>query len=108
MAQPTALPQATIKGGYGRLANFMAWYPRLTIFRRFHSLNLLNLMMLQAELSLLEESIKADFTEDNTSGEAERVEASIDFEKLKALGDNDLRVKTMRELTCKLAEYSMI
>lgn len=53
--------------GYQRLADLMELYPAGGIFRQFGSLNALNLLYYQAELSLLETQLETIAKEDRES-----------------------------------------
>lgn len=56
----------------------MGPYPQLAIFRKFGSLNMLNLLSLQAELTRLEKKLKATVKSDDKSvGEASKYSTSF-------------------------------
>ena len=55
--------------GYHKLADMMADYPAAAIFRGFGSLNALNLLYYQAELSLLEHQLKLAAEKDRQSSD---------------------------------------
>ena len=65
--QDDSLPVHT--HGYHRLANFMGEYPEYGIYRRFGSLNSLNLLYLQAELVMLELLLQQYAAEDGSSND---------------------------------------
>ncbi|KIX08944.1 uncharacterized protein Z518_00022 [Rhinocladiella mackenziei CBS 650.93] len=53
----TSSQQPYCKRGYMRLAEYMAWDPAMAILPRFRSLNIYNLLLLQAEISELDEAL---------------------------------------------------
>ncbi len=53
--------------GYLKLAQFMGEFPQYAIYRRFGTLNAMNLLMLQAELVMLEAQLRQYVGEDNVS-----------------------------------------
>jgi hypothetical protein len=91
------------KRGYRRLAEFMAWDPAVAIFPRFRRANHLNLLLLQAEISELEDEIdlRSEIEDD-----LDLAQKSCDFAALRDEGENDTRWKKCLELRAKLAEYS--
>ena len=56
-----------VQGSYRRLAALMGNLPELAIFRKFHEINIQNLLTLQSELVHLEEEYKAICDEDASS-----------------------------------------
>ena len=92
--------------GYYLLAELMSWSSNTAIFPRFKSSNLLNLLLLQAEISKLEEDLR-DFVDlDQKSGQASRVNASLDWEALWDLDEDHPTRKTLGELRERLSVYS--
>lgn len=91
------------KRGYRRLAEFMAWDPALAIFPRFRAANNLNLLLLQAEISELEDDINLRSEIEDSLDDAKK---SCDFAALRDDRENDTRWKKCLELRAKLAEYS--
>jgi hypothetical protein len=92
------------KRGYRRLAEFMAWDPALAIFPRFRAANNLNLLLLQAEISELEDDINLRSEVEDSLGDAQK---SCDFTALRDDREDDTRWKKCLELRAKLTEYSM-
>jgi hypothetical protein len=74
VATASAAPTAsnTHANGYDRLAAFMGEFPEYAIYRRFGTLNSLNLLYLQAELVMLELELKQCAAEDANSAEGHR------------------------------------
>lgn len=74
MATASNAPQdAQRKRGYRRLAEFMAWDPATAIFPRFQVANLNNLLLMQVEISELEEKLNdAVDADDKSNGENRR------------------------------------
>ena len=107
MAATTNAPQGVQrKRGYRRLAEFMAWDPATAIFPRFQAANLNNLLLLQAEISELEEQLNdATDADDNADGESRKY--SCDWSLLRQEGETSLQWRTCQALRTKLAEYSM-
>lgn len=58
--------------GYHRLASAMGLLPDLAIFRRFSTLNVKNILYLQAELVYLEDQLEIAAQEDSLSGNTRR------------------------------------
>ena len=68
MAATSNAPQSVQrKRGYRRLAEFMAWDRATAIFPRFHVANLHNLLLMQAEISELEEQLNDAIDDDDKS-----------------------------------------
>jgi hypothetical protein len=104
MAAPTVNPGPDPKKrGYRRLAEFMAWDPAVAIFPRFRRANHLNLLLLQAEISELEDEIDLRSEIEDRLDDAQK---SCDLAALRDEGENDTRWKRCLELRAKLAEYS--
>jgi len=92
--------------GYHLLAEFMSWAPNAAIFPRFRSSNLLNLLLLQAEICQLEDDLGYFVDIDQKSGQARRVNASLDWEALSDLDEDHPTKKTLRDLRKTLTLYS--
>ena len=60
--------------GYHRLASVMGLFPDLAIFRRFATLNVQNILYLQAELVDLEKTLEETALADSLSGDINRRE----------------------------------
>jgi hypothetical protein len=96
--------------GYHLLSEFMSWAPNTAIFPRFKSANLLNLLLLQAEISKLEEDF-GTFVEvgqeiDQASGHAPRVNSLLNWEALRDLDEDHPTKRTLGKLQEKLTVYS--
>lgn len=85
--------------GYHLLSEFMSWAPNTAIFPRFKSSNLLNLLLLQAEISKLEE----DFGFYAETGDKK---ALVDWEVLRDLKEDHPTKRTLQKLRQKLDLYS--
>ncbi|KAK0721753.1 hypothetical protein B0T26DRAFT_673541 [Lasiosphaeria miniovina] len=68
--------------GYARLASLMGVHPETAILRRFGSLNALNLLYLQAELTDLENAPQKEAKTDAGSGHFDRTLYSRDWQSL--------------------------
>ncbi len=95
--------------GYAKLARTMGRYPELAIFRAFRTLNMQNLLYLQAELMTLEQNLEVIAILDNTSGNPGKEAYQNSWAALsKSKNEGDTmqldKVLTIRE---KLKEYSM-
>lgn len=107
MAATSNAPQSVQrKRGYRRLAEYMAFDPATAIFPRFRVANLHNLLLMQAEISELEEQFDdAVNADDNSDGEGQKY--SCDWSSLKQEGATSSQWRTCQALRIKLAEYSM-
>ena len=106
MATTSNAPQSVQrKRGYRRLAEFMAWDRATAIFPRFHVANLHNLLLMQAEISELEERLN-DAIDDDDKSDGESQKYSCDWSSLKQDGPMSLQWRTCQALRTKLAEYS--
>jgi hypothetical protein len=85
----------------------MAWVPRFAILPRFRALNMLNLLLLQAEISRKEKMLREWVLMDERPGDTCRADLSLDIEGLLALDDDDPRLKLTQDVRRLLAEYSM-
>ena len=97
--------------GYSRLASMMGGHPETAIFRRFGSLNALNLLYLQAELTNLENSLHKQADADAGSGHFERSLYARDWQSLSESataedGNDPTQWNTMLIIRDKLDEYS--
>ena len=68
--------------GYSRLASLMGTHKGTAVFRRFGTLNALNLLYLQAELTNLENTLRQQAKADAESGHFERSIYARDWETL--------------------------
>lgn len=94
--------------GYSKLAALMGSYPEAAIFRRFGTLNMLNLLRLQAELTDLEFQLQDIRSEDETDPRSLQYSFAVDFRAMKeseGTGD-DLQWKKLSEIGKKLNQYS--
>jgi len=87
--------------GYPKLADLMAQYHEAAIFRRFRSLNLFNLMRIQAELVELEDRLREVFK----AKEKGRSFLLQDFFEI-GNGDDELQ-ELLLSIDQKLRDYSM-
>jgi hypothetical protein len=94
--------------GYHSLAGFMAWQPRFAIFPRFKALNMLNLLLLQAQISRKESELRIEVSLDEAPGDDSRLELSQDIDALLGLDQDDRRLTLVRDLRKLLAEYSKL
>ena len=65
--------------GYLKLSQFMGELPQYAIFRRFGALNSWNLLLLQAELVVLESQLRRYVLEDNNSADSVTRDYDKDF-----------------------------
>lgn len=95
--------------GYPKLAALMGSHQETAIFRRFGTLNMLNLLSLQAELTDLEGQLENIVKGDETSGDADRILHAIDFRELRAHAKDgdDLHWQMLLAIRAKLQEYSI-
>ena len=96
--------------GYPRLASLMGAHPEAAIFRRFGSLNALNLLHLQAELTHLESELYRQAKADAESGHFERSLYDRDWQTLSqsatAKDANPEQWKLLLQVRDKLRQYS--
>jgi hypothetical protein len=92
--------------GYHRLADLMGHYPEAAIFRRFGSLNMLNLLSLQAELVDLQVQFRDIWVEDEGSPDDSEKQFSTYFRTLRKSEDS-LQFTMLLDIRKKLQEYSM-
>ena len=93
--------------GYHRLADLMGYYPEAAIFRRFGSLNMLNLLSLQAELVDLQVQFRDIWAEDNSSLDLNEKDYSTYFRKLRQ-SENSLQYEMLLNIRRLLREYSTL
>ena len=95
--------------GYPKLAALMGSHQETAIFRRFGTLNMLNLLSLQAELTDLEVQLHDIIKRDETSGDSDRMLYAISFRELRAHAKDgdDLHWQTLLDMRAKLQEYSI-
>lgn len=101
--------------GYAKLASIMGAHPEVAILRRFGSLNARNLLYLQAELTALEQNLRACTEKNATSSDADRTASAKDWYTLSRLGsgrngpgdaDAGEEWRTVLEIREKVKEYS--
>ena len=93
--------------GYHKLAVFMGKSRQVSIFRRFGSLTMFNLLSLQAELVELEGDFQDIRREDDGSSDPVREGLSLSFHNLRASKGtfNDYQLKKLEEIRPKLGKY---
>ena len=93
--------------GYHKLAAFMGKSRQVSIFRRFGSLTMFNLLSLQAELVELERDFQDIRQEDDGSSDGVREGLSLSFHNLRASKGtfNDYQLKMLEEIRPKLGKY---
>ncbi|KAL9037618.1 MAG: hypothetical protein Q9180_003618, partial [Flavoplaca navasiana] len=105
----------SIMEGYAKLASIMGAHPEVAILRRFGSLNARNLLYLQAELTALEQTLRACTEKNIQSSDADRTASARDWYTLSRLGsgsngtgDTDAgeEWRTVLEIREKVKEYS--
>ncbi|KAI0975149.1 hypothetical protein F4678DRAFT_318818 [Xylaria arbuscula] len=96
--------------GYPRLASLMGAHPEMTAFRRFGSLNALNLLYLQADLIGLENELQKQAEIDAASGHFENSIYDRDWrtlsESAKTEGGGSTQWHTVLKVRDKLKEYN--
>ncbi|KAH8652463.1 hypothetical protein BX600DRAFT_95137 [Xylariales sp. PMI_506] len=104
------MTQEPPKAGYSKLASLMGTYPEVAIFRRFASLNALNLLHLQAELHILEATLEEQIRNDAASDDYWRRTYDRDWESLSqstsAKDGNSEQWRLMQQVREKLNEYN--
>ncbi|KAL9084655.1 MAG: hypothetical protein Q9159_005136 [Coniocarpon cinnabarinum] len=100
-------------GNYQKLSDFMGTSPTMSMFRRFTSLNVQNLLFLQAELAYLEDELESIRQEEQGSDDElseKRTRDSLQsFSSLKEIsedGSHSLQYETILKIREKLNEYS--
>lgn len=109
-ATPQNGPQAPKAQGYNKLARLMGPNSEMAIFRRFGSLNMMNLLYLQAELMELERKYEVAYCEDAQSSVESVSNFCRDFTKLRAskgTGYSD-QLDQLLNISEKLEKYSTI
>jgi hypothetical protein len=101
----TTAPVPTEPRGYHRLADLMGHYPEAAILRSFGSLNMLNLLSLQAELVDLEVQFRDIWVDDDNSPDDSEKQYSTSFRQLHHSGDS-IQFKMLLDIRKKLSEYS--
>lgn len=86
--------------GYPRLTAIMNSDNNFTMFRRFGTLHIRNLLHLQAELSVLEQELK-----DLDNAEALNLETSSNLYSHLQAGDSHPRTKLLYVIRSKLKDY---
>ncbi|KAK3363925.1 hypothetical protein B0T25DRAFT_470168 [Lasiosphaeria hispida] len=96
--------------GYTKLASMMGAHPETAILRRFSSLNALNLLYLQAELTNLENALHKEAKADAESGHFDRTLCSRDWQSLRESATSEKggsrQWELMLEVRQKLNEYN--
>jgi len=96
--------------GYAKLAAFMGAHPETAILRRFGTLNMQNLLYLQAELINLENALHKQAKEDFESGHPERSIYASDWETLRdsttEKDGNPAQWNLMLQIRERLKEYN--
>jgi len=96
--------------GYTRLASLMGAHPETAILRRFGSLNALNLLYLQAELTNLENALQKEAKADAESGHFDRTLYNRDWQSLSESvtteNGNPRQWELILQVREKLNEYS--
>lgn len=94
--------------GYPKLAVLMSLHSETAVFKRFGSLNMLNLLRLQAELQDMESELAQIQEDDEKSGDDVRKKYVTDFRLMrdfKDVGDSE-QLDLLGEIGKKLEEYS--
>ena len=94
--------------GYKRLAEFMAWDPQAAIVHRFRATNVLNILILQADICRLQEEL-FKLTQSYKDLNEQQKQYHFDWSTLEALSDEsnvEMRNKVLDLRKC-LKEYSM-
>lgn len=104
--------ESLIKGGYERLAEGMGACTSFTIFRRFTTLSLENLLYLQADLFRLETQLRTIQHQDKHSGHVDRSLYYSDWDRViesgnyfSVSGNNSRQLETILEIRIRLKEY---
>ena len=95
--------------GYNKLAILMSKNPEVAILRRFGTLNMLNLLYLQAELAELERKFETAYLDDAVSNNAdvrEFCKSMVALRKSKD-GPNGDQLEQFLAIQGKLEKYSM-
>lgn len=95
-------------GSYPKLSRFMSSWPDVAIFRRFGTLNAENLLLLQAEISHLEDRLQRQREEQRRSEKSLLKEQNWHelSQPINEDGDFCDQYETMLEIRDKLKEYS--
>lgn len=99
------LPTQPGTRGYKRVADFMAWNPSTTIFSRFRSANLLNILSLQEEVCQLEQQLVNLIRSNGQDPDTQQRDWFL--AQADGNGENKQRLKLL-ELREKLLEYSKL
>ncbi|KAB8754758.1 hypothetical protein FH972_026549 [Carpinus fangiana] len=90
-------------GDYHGLSNFMGRWPALCIFRRFSTLNVQNILFLQAELAHLEEELLDIRESRSTLPDTEKDDVTKDWQALQSQPDE---YRIVEEIRTRLCEYN--
>ncbi|MCJ1462994.1 hypothetical protein MMC07_001598 [Pseudocyphellaria aurata] len=93
-------------GNYSRLANLIASHPEMALFRQFASLNVKNILYMQAELVHLEAELENIEREDKHSKNGDKFEVSLFDLKASSCTENDIQWRKVLEIRSKLQQYS--
>lgn len=93
-------------GNYQRLALFMTRCPDTAIFRKFATLNMLNLLRLQAELQDMEQNLQDIAEEDRTSGDKLRKEYGRSFRLMRECKEN--KEKRNNKMILDTMQYDLL
>src|SRR5438876_12461958 len=97
-------------GSYPKLADLMAAYPEVMIFRAFSTLNARNLLYLQAELAYMEIELNEVTKEDNACENTSRKAYGSSWKKLSdsinADDGDPIQWELFLRIREKLAQYS--
>ena len=97
------------RSGYPALAELMARYPEVALFRTFRERNILNLLRLQADIQDVEQQLEAIQDEDARDYSSDRCLFEKDFMKMrecKKRGGDSLQHELLENMGRKLSEYS--
>jgi len=94
--------------GYPKLAALMSQAPGMAIFRQFAEVNILNLLSLQAEVTVLEDEVKELSKADQAAPDLKRKLYHISFEQMRELSveGDDLQWNKLMQLREKITEYN--
>ena len=101
-------------GSYHKLSEFMGAWPTMSIFRRFGTLNVQNILFLQAELAYLEDQlsqIRQDEPTSNGLSEKSEPNALQSWHSLSQQDEDGMhseQYEKVLEIRAKLKEYSRL
>jgi hypothetical protein len=96
--------------GYNKLASLMGPHAEVAVFRRFASMNMFNLLFMQAELLELERKFTVAYLDDQASDIGSVKDFCRDFVTLRASEGTqyDDQLKSIRTIQEKLEKYSTV